>query len=153
MRVLGISLKKIKTTSIISVSLTLILILLLTIYPNINWIVISSLISFLISVICLYVFFISSDIYIKKIFYFKFLNRIGLLVTLLLFIYWGVISPNSYGLAIAAKTLPFILFNLIIMTIIKIVIKREKKSLLKEWTLFILLMLCMIIWGIVKRQS
>lgn len=150
---MGISLKKIRTTSIISVLLTLILIMLVTIYPDINWIVVSSLISFLVSIICLYVFFISSDIYKKKIFYFKYLNRIGLLVALLLFIYWGVISPNSYGLAIVAKTLPFILFNLIIMTIIEIVVKTDKKVLLKEWGLFALLVLCMIIWGILKRQS
>ena len=150
---MNVVLKKLKPITIISVLLTLILLLLVIIYPDINWIVISGLISFCISVVCLYMFFISSDINKEKIYYFKYLNRIGLLIAVLLFIYWGLINSNPYGLAIVTKILILVLFNLIIMTIIKVIIKKERKTLLKEWAYFILLLICFIIWGIIKKGS
>jgi len=143
----------IKTLKIITTILligTLVLFMLGIIFPDVNEIVLFELVTFFCFIGCLYLFFVLSDIYKKKIHNLKCLNRIGLLVTFSLFIYWGIISPNAYGLAITTEIISFVLCNLIVITTLSFIIKNNRKNIFKEWKWFVLLMVCFLAWGIVN---
>jgi|GEM_PF-4651985 len=143
-------LKILKIGTIIFLIGTLGMFLIGIIFPHVNEILLFEVIAFFCFTGCLYLFFVLHDIHKKRISGLKYLNIIGLLASFLTFVYWGIIKPNAYGLAIATEIIFFVFCNLIVITIINFIIKKELKTILKEWKLFILIMLCFIIWGIVN---
>ena len=147
---------RLKNTFLIFGCLTLILFLLhenkLLVHDIKGYLMAFETILFFIFVVSLYSFFILSDIQKNKFIYLSWLNYILQILSLTFFIYWGIIKPDFWVIIYLAYFAIGNVFNLIIMTIIFELKKTGGEYFIKDWLLFVGLIVFYIVFGIINRK-
>lgn len=105
------------------------------------------------------ILFIKLDIKLDKFVYLKTLNYIALFIGLSIFIYWGFIKPDVWGLIFTAYTVIFMICNNVLMSIIYFVKNTGKKYIFMEWIIlaisiciYLLLPKLLIYLNIIKKE-